>query len=91
MGYDRQESSLLGYNLFFPTSNLFCPNLAQLPKNWPNSLVLRSATASKSFWSQNFNKILNFLRKTAVSKGYSSQNSNEILNFLRKAATSKGY
>ena len=27
IGYDRQESSLSGYHLFLPTSNLFCRNL----------------------------------------------------------------
>ena len=71
MGYDSQESSLLDYNLLsLSIFNPFCLNLAQFPKNWLNSLVLKSATASKSFWSQNSNKILNFLRKAAVSKGY---------------------
>ena len=64
MAYDKQESSLLGYNLFPPTSNLFCLNLAQISKNWLNSIVLRTAAAPKSFWSQNSNEIWNFSKKT---------------------------
>ena len=92
MSYDRQESILLNYHLFHPsTSNPFRLNLAQLPKNWLNFLVLRSATTSKGFWFQNFNKILNFLKRIAASKGYWSQNPNRILNFLRRTIVFKGY
>ena len=71
MGYDRQKSSRLAYNLFSqPKFNSFCLNLAQFPKNWLSSLVLRSASTSKNFWSQNSNEILNFLRKTVAFKVY---------------------
>ena len=49
MGYDRQEYSLPNYNLFSLTSNPFYLNLTQLPKNWINFLVLRSAKAFKGF------------------------------------------
>ncbi len=37
-----QKSSLLSHNLFPSISNPFCFNLAQLPKNWLNSLKLGS-------------------------------------------------
>lgn len=104
-----QKSSLPDYNLFPPTSNLFCSNLAQLSKTWLTSsaslfltshfftiyssfhsftlltllptlisfkfgFIGISAAVFKDFWSQNFNRFLNFLRTGTASKGYSSLN-----------------
>ena len=70
MDYDNQKSNLPSYNLFSFISNLFYLNLTQLFKNWLNFQIMKSVTTSKSFWSQNFNRILNFLIRAITFKDY---------------------